>query len=216
MNFQKIVIYSLVITLLHLYLTKFVYAFPYHPATRVIIETEGLFKDAENLSTKQYIIQTNVVNNKQETVFTASAGPGTHASISLIKFSDTIPVEIQKDMHSPGHIIKDTLYFATGYPVPLDILPITQDTPIKEYERIRSAGGRTFKQTITVNITPLTIEEAQDRGWLRISPPHSPTPLYLFTATTPGDKLLSRQLWPENGDWWLYEETPFRRSWRIK
>jgi hypothetical protein len=37
----------------------------------------------------------------------------------------------------------------------------------------------------------------------------------MVTVTDEKGRLVVRQLWPAAGAWWLYEETPLRRSWLI-
>ena len=44
--------------------------------------------------------------------------------------------------------------------------------------------------------------------------PDPPGPI-MVTVTDEKGRLAVRQLWPADGAWWLYEETPLRRSWLI-
>jgi hypothetical protein len=37
----------------------------------------------------------------------------------------------------------------------------------------------------------------------------------MVTVTDEKGRLVVRQLWPAGGAWWIYEETPLRRSWLI-
>ena len=216
MKKKKILFSVLLFNLLVLCCSNLLYAFPYHPTVPITIETEAHGLDAKNPGLIRLLIHTRLINDRRETVFATLNDPENTRPISIITFSDTIPVGVQKNPASSVKTFTDSLYFATGYPIPLDILPVSQDTGTKEYYNTRSVGGRTFKQKVVVTITILTVEEATSKGWIQLQPGLDPQiQLRLFTATTT-DKLLSRQLWSDDSEWWFYEETPFRRSWRIQ
>ncbi|MFP4307065.1 MAG: hypothetical protein ACLFRG_04305 [Desulfococcaceae bacterium] len=99
-----------------------------------------------------------------------------------------------------------------GFPVPSEVLPIRQEEPEKSYSVESAAEGRVFLQEYTVRWETVEVETAEGEGWLRVSAPDS---LRMVRLEDADEQLVTRQLWAEDGTWWLYEETPFRRSWRI-
>jgi hypothetical protein len=51
-------------------------------------------------------------------------------------------------------------------------------------------------------------------GWIKGEAPGT-SDLIMVTVTDVKGQRVVRQLWPSDGSWWLYEETPVRRSWLI-
>lgn len=99
-----------------------------------------------------------------------------------------------------------------GFPVPSEVLPVRQAEPEKTYSVESTAEGRVFLQEYTVRWETVEAETAESEGWLRVAAPES---LRMIRLENADEQLVTRQLWAEDGTWWLYEETPFRRSWRI-
>lgn len=108
---------------------------------------------------------------------------------------------------------RNGMLLMSGFPVACDILPVHQEGEEKTYSEKTEAGGRTFVKSITVRKETIAPEKAKDEGWIKKGRDDD---LVLFSAVDDEGKLMVRQLWAENGDWWLYEETPFRRSWRTQ
>lgn len=99
-----------------------------------------------------------------------------------------------------------------GFPVPSEVLPVGQEEPEKTYSVESTAEGRVFLQEYTVRWETVETEIAESEGWLRVAALES---LRMIRLEDADGQLVTRQLWAEDGTWWLYEETPFRRSWRI-
>jgi hypothetical protein len=81
----------------------------------------------------------------------------------------------------------------------------------------RRIGGQVFADELAIRLSPVSTEEAVSQGWLKHSANDIPMDLYAVEAVNlRKDQVLSMQLWQPGADWWLYEETPSRRSWRVK
>ena len=111
------------------------------------------------------------------------------------------------------------LLIVPGTAFPVDVLPVhavlKADTPI-EYAFSRTAGDQKFLQKIRVSATAVGLEEVRQSGWIRCEHCHLFN-LYMIAATDARTgALIVKQLWCAEDDWWVYEETPLRHSWRIQ
>jgi len=106
------------------------------------------------------------------------------------------------------------LLLAPGFPAPCDVLPVGpgEGGGSREYGERIEAGGRVFSRKYRVSFHPVTVGEARAMGWIRAEEPDS-AGLIMVTATDEKARPVVKQLWPADGSWWLYEETPLRRSW---
>jgi hypothetical protein len=105
------------------------------------------------------------------------------------------------------------LLLAPGFPAPCDVLPIGEEDE-REYQEKTEAGGSVFIRTYQVSSATFSLEEANEKGWIKAET-KGISELILVTVTDEKGQLAARQLWAPGGSWWLYEETPLRRSWRI-
>lgn len=106
-----------------------------------------------------------------------------------------------------------------GFSVPVDVFPVSQflvTSEPAEYAFQRQAGGRTFVDRIQVSVYPVAAAQARTAQWIRVEEalPDELTMIEAVDAQT--GVLVAKQLWAPGSEWWLYEETPFRRSWLIK
>jgi hypothetical protein len=121
------------------------------------------------------------------------------------------------------------LLLLPGYPAPCSVLPADQAESERFYDEKRSAGGRVFVRRYRVFWQDISLEEANSSGWLQAPPstdaavsPSEKTgdatapPLRMLTAVDDDNATVVRQLWREGDHWWIYEETPFKRSWRVE
>jgi hypothetical protein len=107
------------------------------------------------------------------------------------------------------------LLLAPGFPAPCDVLPVGPGVDSgAAYEERSEAGGRVFSRTYRVFFHSFTVGEAKANGWIREEAPGIPG-LMMITVTGEKGRPVVKQLWPAEGSWWLYEETPVRRSWLI-
>lgn len=101
---------------------------------------------------------------------------------------------------------------APGFPAPSDLLPVSEPDRGKIYQEKVTAGGRVFSRNYRMEWSRFNTDEAQAMGWIKADGPGA-SALILVTVSDEKGKPAVRQLWPIDGSWWLYEETPLRRSW---
>jgi hypothetical protein len=106
------------------------------------------------------------------------------------------------------------ILLATGFPSPCDILPVGHHDSGGVYEERSEAGGSAFSRSYRVSFATISAGEAKTMGWIRENQTGIPK-LIMVSVTDDRDRPLVRQLWPVDGSWWLYEETPLRRSWLV-
>lgn len=117
------------------------------------------------------------------------------------------PVQIVERPQSP-------IVLSKGFPVPYDYLA-PYDDRLKEAVIKRRAGGLTFSYRVTREIRQISLDEAVAQNMVEgeMARDLIGKALRLITIRK-GGALLVRQLWPDGASWWVYEETPVRRSWR--
>ena len=106
------------------------------------------------------------------------------------------------------------LLLAPGFPAPCDVLPVGEKDEGRVYQEKTQAGGSVFIRRYLVSTEVFTVTEAKARGWIK-GEESGISGLIMVTVTDEKGRLAVRQLWPADGSWWLYEETPLRRSWLI-
>lgn len=108
------------------------------------------------------------------------------------------------------------LLLVPGFPAPCDILPAGETPEGRVYQEKSEAGGRVFIRRYRLFTQPSSAGEAKAMGWIRAEAEKTVrSALSMVTVTDEKGRLVVRQLWPADGAWWLYEETPLRRSWLI-
>lgn len=112
-----------------------------------------------------------------------------------------------REQQNDNHLLVDP-----GSPAPMDIVPVSQVEQEMSYQQKKKAAGRIFIRNYRV-VTEKIKRAAVKDEWLRTTPGQNNFKKVMVYNRQ--DELVSFQLWPVDGNWWLYEETPFRRSWRI-
>ncbi|MEW6077226.1 MAG: hypothetical protein AB1724_05415 [Thermodesulfobacteriota bacterium] len=107
------------------------------------------------------------------------------------------------------------LLLCPGFPAPCDIIPIDARDDGRMYQEIIRAGDSAFTRTYTISSETVSIDEARTNGWIRAGSPNVAGDLVMVRVNDDRGRLAVRQLWPANGSWWIYEETPQRRSWLL-
>lgn len=125
-----------------------------------------------------------------------------------------------------GNVLEaEGLLLVPGYPAPCDILPqklLAPDAPDApdaplSFTIQRTIGGERFADEICVSSRRISAAAAEEKGWLKIPADDISASLHLVKAVNcRSGELVCQQLWQPEGGWWLYEETPHRRSWRIE
>jgi len=187
----------------------------YRPFNRVVVETEVIRPDSgRGLSKTTYIIQASPLGDDGVVInFSSIASPSKPVcQLSLLAGNHIL---LKKDMAATAISFGDGMLLQGGFPVPVDILPIytekIRDT-ITVHEKV---GGRTFSRTYKVSLTAIDYNSVKENGWLKMNLPDD-TKFRTVTVSDNQSKSISLQVWPDNGSWWIYEETQFRRSWRIE
>ena len=192
------------------------HAAPYRPSQPVLLETE--LQSTESASTqhqtKHYRVELDAPTpNVQLLNFYTATSEGN--LLCRFTFQDDGTTTWQKTDKGLPQPIRQALFLSPGFPLPVDILPVaSQVEQTKNYEIQTTSGGRIFKNSYTVEISEVLLDSAMENGWIKKEVPLD-TKFLLFSVTTTQQKIISKQLWPVGGEWWLYEETPFRKSWRI-
>jgi len=107
------------------------------------------------------------------------------------------------------------ILLAPGFPAPCDILPVGMQDSDGVYEERVEAGGRMFLKSYRVSFDIVSVGEARAMGWIRVDDPGA-AGLTMVTVIDEKGRPVVKQLWPDDGSWWLYEETPLRRSWLLR
>ena len=118
-------------------------------------------------------------------------------------------VEIKE--HPQGPVV-----LSEGFPVPFDELS-PFDESLNHVNIARKAGNLTFSYSVTREITGISPSDAVSAGMVdqTIAATTGVQNLRLITIRKAG-ALVVRQLWADGDVFYLYEETPVRRSWRVK
>lgn len=111
--------------------------------------------------------------------------------------------------------VEGPLVLSDGFPVPYDYLS-SPGHLFSEVEFSEKISGLTFKRTLTREVIPFTTGEALAAGMLSPADPpvRNNKDLTLIVIRKSG-RLVVQQLWAEGDTFWLYEETPLRRSRRL-
>jgi len=107
------------------------------------------------------------------------------------------------------------LMILSGFVVPCDILPVGDDNDGRRFKEKKKAGNRIFIKEHVISIQKLSTEEAIAKGWIKVDV-ETDQELKMVTVKDQRDRLVVRQAWLEGSNWWIYEETPDRRSWNLQ
>ena len=193
-------------------------AFPYRPAAALSIVSEyAAFKVSAPPHTQVWKVVPEVGPEGASVLrffLEASAEAVTVCELSLP--SPGAAGEIQwKGMGKTGQKKSGAgLLLVPGFPAPCDVLPVGRQDGGGVYEERSEAGGRVFSKSYRVSFDAFSVGEAKAKGWIRVEDPGK-TGLIMVAVTDEKGRSVVKQLWPADGSWWLYEETPLRRSWLI-
>jgi hypothetical protein len=145
----------------------------------------------------------------------------TGKSVCRLTFSNSsVDISWDSTYVAPDQIHAGDLLIVSGAPIPCNVLPaekLLSDHKSILYEVRREAGGRTFVENIQVSSVAVTYEEAKNNGWVKLPEIKVKTALNLIKAVNlRTGELMAQQLWANGHSWWVYEETPYRRSWRVR
>ena len=104
------------------------------------------------------------------------------------------------------------LLLIPGFPAPCDVLPLGGINEERIYQQTSEAGGSVFTKSYRVSSKVYTVEQAKANGWIRGDLPNI-NEFLMVSANDDNGRTVIKQLWSIDGNWWVYEETPMRRSW---
>jgi len=193
---------------------------PYQPVAPVEIMTAVTAEDA---SGTQPVFSRFIVGPAQKIAEAFKVGfftPETGNPIGSLHFLPSGVITWDGKGTTSKRFQADDLLILSGLSVPIDVLPVNRLISNKGepavYEFHRVTGDRTFVDRIQISVYSVTIDQARQSQWLRLEK-DIPVDLKMVEAVEQQTGLIVvKQLWVPGSDWWLYEETPFRNSWRIK
>jgi hypothetical protein len=193
-------------------------AFPYRPAIALSILSEyPAFKDSAPPHTQVWKVVPEVGSDGASVLRFFLEASAEAVSLCEVRLpSPGAAGEIQwKGMGKTGQKKSGAgLLLVPGFPAPCDVLPVGPGDSGGVYEERVEAGGRVFSKSYRVSFAALSVGEAKAKGWIRAEEPGR-TGLIMVVVTDEKGRPVVKQLWPADGSWWLYEETPLRRSWLI-
>ena len=135
------------------------------------------------------------------------------------RLKEVVRIRSEKDGRKttePVDISKAGPYrLSDGYPLPFDDLDADNENDDAVTMK-KSAGGVSFAFPLTRKVEALSMDKAISEAMI---PPsfkeRHPEKRLLMISMLKKGSLMVRQLWVVGEDWWRYEETPFRRSWRV-
>jgi hypothetical protein len=191
-------------------------AFPYRPAAALSILSEyAAFNDSAPPHTQVWkVLPETATDGAAILRFSLEASAKGGTVCELILPPPGAAGDIQwKGMGKSGQKKSGAgILLLPGFPAPCDVLPVGQGGGAYG-ERIE-AGGRVFSRSYRVSFDTFSVVGAKAMGWIRVEDPGK-AGLIMITVTDENGRPVIKQLWPEDGSWWLYEETPLRRSWLI-
>jgi hypothetical protein len=125
--------------------------------------------------------------------------------------------DLSAGISSHSGIAKEgTITLSWGFPIPFDDLDEggLEETTATVHKQI---GETRFAYQITKETASITQEEAAAEGMLKFRSPSADGPVksLKLIVVRQNKTILIRQLWETGSHWWLYEETPERRSWLV-
>jgi hypothetical protein len=102
-----------------------------------------------------------------------------------------------------------------GFPVPFDYL--APENPELRRAKVRKrAGGSVFLEAVQRTVREISLDEAMSDGLIKdeVKGLIGGKELRMIEISKKGS-ISVRQLWATGLSWWVYEESPFRKSWLI-
>jgi hypothetical protein len=154
--------------------------------------------------------------NKGRTISFSSIHSKTKAFLCTVTVDDEGAVVWHGKVRGRTKRSSDGIMVLPGHPLPCDIIPSRNNRKDLSFQDKTTAGGRVFIKTYSLSYQTVSPDTAVAEGWIKDSIPPDLPALEMRTILDDDDQPVVRQLWPEGGSWWIYEETPFRRSWLVE
>lgn len=187
------------------------------PGTVYLIQSEYLLGNETGFGNPKdwFFESVQTENNGWEIRFYGKRPNGTSTTpFCTLVFSSSGEVSAFQAIGNLQVPAKDGVLLMSGFPVPCDVLPFPEKGGgALSLAQERKAGDKVFQKTIKVIRANADLETAQKNGWVEDDFQGA---LEWLRAEDANGELLVRQLWsPDHPHWWIYEETPHRRSWRV-
>jgi len=187
------------------------------PVQIVSVDADTAIDSAENRMTEWVVIPEN--NRSGETALNYYSS-GNDQRICRVIISATSPQIIwDNTKHVPHELSGQDILIVTGVNVPCDILPVSsgiEHQRVRIFDIRRQVGGQIFVDRVQVEYISISTQDAIENGWI-VDNAQPVDGLVLVKANNlRTNKLISMQLWIPGSDWWIYEESPVRKSWRIR
>jgi hypothetical protein len=189
---------------------------PYRVSTQIRILTEYVPADASRPPRKE-IWAVNLeerVDLGWELRFFLKEGESGRAicRVTLLPHAKSRNIEFRAPGMKEGTY--EDIMVLSNFPAPCDVLPVEPDAEDRIYTQRRSAGGARFIARYRTVREDVVFGEALDKGWIK-GDVRIQAPLTMISILDDQGQIVVKQLWPQGGDWWLYEENDVRRSWLI-
>ena len=195
----------------------------YHPQTPVYIKSQALKLSGEpgepSIRIWRVASESLSQDGGMSIFFSPKESQSPLCRVDLSAAGEVIDSEIPG---AAGNVLKKPDFlFVPGYPAPCDFFPqallhLETAEASASFKVTRKIGGERFVDEICIQTRPVSAQKARANGWLKASTPDVSGPLRLVKAVNcRSGRLISLQVWPTDADWWVYEETPYRRSWQI-
>lgn len=184
-------------------------------ADETSISVRSLYLDSISNKWEKEIIW--VFNVKDSACITVTRGNRTEPDLTIRYLPDGLLEEVEdhvSGIHRNRQAKGDKIVLSWGFPVPYDYLAPFDDS-ISEAVIKKVVGGAIFSYRLKREISYISLNQAMAEGMVdgEIAGDFAGKALRLITVRKAGN-LMVRQLWPEGASWWVYEETPHRKSWR--
>lgn len=194
-------------------------AFPYRPAAAVSIQSEySAFKSSARPHTQVWrVVPETAPDGTTLLRFFPEASAEATAVCEIRLPAPGVAGEIQWSGAAKTGQKKSGagILLLPGFPAPCDVLPTGTKDSGTVYTEKSEAGGRVFSKSYRVSFEAVSSGQAKAAGWIRAEDPDR-TGLIMASVTDERGRPVVKQLWSADGSWWLYEETPVRRSWLIQ
>lgn len=144
----------------------------------------------------------------------------TDTAVAELEYDNGRLQQIKKQLNSGNAFTdivdseKNAVYLSDGYPVPIDDVNPTSLTDEQHIVR-KKAGGMTFSTILQKTVTAISPDSPQVSAMINPSLKGLISGNLNMITLSKNGQLLVRQLWQPGDHWWIYEETPARKSWRV-
>ncbi len=194
--------------------------FPYQPKTHILIETEmsAVTDDPGKANMMSWLVSPEITDDGSTAL--SFRLNGSDQIICCLEIADGLIKINWKENYADQNMIQtDNLLIIPGSPVPCDVSPMPQSgwrDDSKVYEIKSTVAGRTFFDRLQVDCVDVDIEDAREKGWLKAGMGITKGLKLTTIINMRTHEVMDMQLWSVDDSWWIYDETRYRKSWRVK